>query len=232
MLAGGAFQVGQGFGSAWFGVDEGGGDEVREGAYAVDRVHHESCVSKESGDADFVEAAGHRVRRPPAPVRVLQGDPRLGEMSGESARQHDSVALGNQETEYAALAQYGRHRLQSLSGIIDNLEHTVTEHGIGTRLPGEPWQLGGITLNSVHELADTFITGATLERSQCIRTRVDDRDPVPFHSKRYGEPAGAAAEIDDVQSGTGIDSGPTGQCDPQSFGDQRRTYRGGVDRPS
>src|SRR3954449_13601102 len=60
-----------------------------------------------------------------------------------------------------------------------------------------------------------------LQRCQRIRTRVDDRHPMPFNSEGYGESTGPTTKIDDVQPSTRINPRPPCQRHPQSLTHQR-----------
>ena len=125
-------------------------------------------------------------------------------MTSEGAGQHHRVALGNQQAEHAAFSQYGSHRLECLGGIVDDLEHAVAQDGISTRLACQPREFVSVTLNTADELAHAFVTGAPFQRRQRVRAGIDDGDPVALDCQRYGEPSGSAAEVDDVETCSGI----------------------------
>ena len=100
------------------------------------------------------------------------------------------------------------------AGIVDDLENPMAQDGIGTRIPRQPREFIGVTLDTTDELAHAFVTRAPLQRCQCIRTGIDDRDPVTLDCQRYGEPTGPTAEVDDVETCSGIGPRPAGQVRP------------------
>src|SRR4051794_30884390 len=184
-------------------------------------MHHETGVGQLRRDAGLVEPPRHRVARAPASIWILQCNPGLGEVSGERTREYRRVALSNEETEYAAFPQHRCHRLQRLHRVVDNLEYAVTQHSIRAGLARQPRQLGRVTLHTADEFAHTFVASPPLQRRQRIRTRVDDRHPMPFNSEGYGESTGPTTEIDDVQPSTRINPRPPCQRHPQSLTHQR-----------
>ena len=138
-------------------------------------------------------------RRPAAAVRVVEQRQRLGEVAGHGAGDDRGVPLGDQEREPAAGAEHLADRGQCGGGVVDHLEHAVAEHHVGAGGTGQLEQGAEVALLAGD--LDAVLAGPAVQRGQGVGAGVDHGDPVaePGHPDR--EPAGAAADVEDVEPG-------------------------------
>ena len=126
----------------------------------------------------------------------------LGELTGKSSGQHGGDAGGDHEADVTAVGEHSGEGLQGRGRVIDELERSVTAHEVGVRVGVNVEQVGGVTLHSHDPLGDPGVAGSTMQRSQRVEARVDDRDVMTELSQRNGQTASATAQIDDTQAAT------------------------------
>ncbi len=105
------------------------------------------------------------------------------------------------------------------------LEHAVAEHQVGAARLDDLEQPGGVALHRAH--LDAGLAGPALQRGQRVRAGVDDGDPVAELGERDGEPAGAAADVQDVEAGGSRPSEHLAQHVPHHRGARRVRQRRG-----
>ena len=100
----------------------------------------------------------------------------------------------------------------------------MAEHGVDARCRHQIGQLSRITLDGADCSGEASLGGPPFERSERVRAGVDDGDPVTEPGQRDGEPAGAAAGVENVETGATVDREP-GERVTEHRPDDRRAQR-------
>lgn len=87
----------------------------------------------------------------------------------------------------------------ALGRVVDVLQHAVAEHGVVATALDDVEQAVGVALNRAYPVGDACLRGAAFQGEEGVGTGVDDRDAMAEAGDRYGEVAGAAAGVEDVQ---------------------------------
>ena len=120
-------------------------------------------------------------------------------MTGHRPGDDRSVALADQEAERAARAKHLGDRGEGRCGVVDVLEDTVAEHHVDAARSDHLEQAGGVTLVAGDPIGDPAFLGAAAECGQSIGAGVDHDHLVSELGDPDGEPAGAAADVEDVE---------------------------------
>ncbi len=139
-------------------------------------------------------------RRPARPCGLGGVEQRQGllEVAGHRPRHDGGVALGDEQAEHAAGAQHLGDRGQRGGRVVDDLEHAVAQHHVGAVGTGDVEQGGQVALLAGDPVGDAALAGPAVQRRQGVRAGVDHPDPVAELGDPDGEPAGAAADVEDV----------------------------------
>ncbi len=125
-------------------------------------------------------------------------DDGLGEVAGHGAGDDRGVALGDQEAEVSAGAEHLPDRGQGRGRVLDDFQDAVAQHEVGAVGSDQVEQLGEVSLLTGD--LDPELAGAPGEGGQGVGAGVDDLDPVTELGHPDGGDAGAAADVDDVES--------------------------------
>ena len=108
------------------------------------------------------------------------------------------MPLGDQQAEHAAGAEHLGDRGQRGGRVVDDLEHAVAQHHVGTVAAGDVEQGGQVALLAADPVGHAALAGPAVQGGQGVRAGVDDGDPVAELGDPDGEAAGAAADVEDV----------------------------------
>ena len=117
-------------------------------------------------------------------------------MAGHRPGHDGCVALGDEQAEVTTGAQHAGDRREGGGGVVDHLQDAVAQHEVG--LVDQARQVGEVALLAGDPVGDAALAGTTVEGGEGVGAGVDDLDAVAQLGQRYGETAGAAADVDDA----------------------------------
>ena len=106
------------------------------------------------------------------------------------------VPLGDDEAEHSTGSQHRSDGPQGVGGILDHLEHLVTDDQVSVSGADQVEEIAGVTLHSRDGPRQALLGRPTLEGGESVGTGVDDSDLVSSCTQAHGHPPGAAAEVD------------------------------------
>ena len=109
------------------------------------------------------------------------------------------MPLVDQQAEHPAGAQHPGDRGERRRDVVDDLEHPVAEHHVGSPGGDQVGQGAQVALLGGDPVGDPGLGGPPAQDRQGVGTRVDDRDPVAELGGPDGETAGAAADVDHLR---------------------------------
>ena len=181
------------------GVGRAQGGKVTEDTDALEVLDGEAGSLEDRAEPDRVEPARQRVARPPPSVLARERCRGLGEVTGEHPREDDGEPTGDSDGQVPTGGECGRDGGQRRLRVVDDLEDPVTadevEPGVGTHVGQDV----GVALSGRDAVGDARLSGPSFEGGEGVGAGVDDGDLMPELGKRYGEPAGATAEVEDLQ---------------------------------
>ena len=153
--------------------------DVGEHAHSVDKSRPQSRRLGERGQLFDREAAGQRVALTRPSGRVGEQPARLGQPAGRDASDDSSNPVGREDARHPTGPQHRCHRGQRSGGVVDDLQHAVTQHQVDRSGRDELSEAGGIPLNGPDLPTRPAFGSAAFQRGQRVRARVDDGDPMP-----------------------------------------------------
>jgi hypothetical protein len=207
-LGDGCFQCREVGMTVWLGIDERTGDEIGENPDPVHRLDSETGVGEQVRKLFLGETRRQRIVLPETPLPVPESTPRLGEMPTQRTRDDCRRPVRRQHADDTAGTERVSHDTQAYRRIIGHLKHPVTQHEIdGTGLD-EVEKAGEVALHRAQRpFGKSRLRGPALQRRERVGTRINDDDPVPELGDRHREPAGTAADIEDVTRTGRIENG-------------------------
>ena len=137
------------------------------------------------------------------------------------------MPLADQQRESAVGPQHRDDRVQRPGRIIDEAEHAVTQDQVDTLLGRQLAQVAQVALQTGDPVSHSLFVGSPGEGSQGVGAGVDDGDPVALGSHPDREPAGAAADVEDLLLPTALEHGADGVPDHRGAGGST-TFEGAV----
>ncbi len=137
--------------------------------------------------------------RPGVPARRPRVEEVAGglEVAGHRPGDDGRVALGDHQAEVPAGAQHPGDGRQRGGGLVDDLEHAVAQDQVDAAGLDQAGEVPEVALLAGDPVGDAALAGPAVEGRQGVGARVDDPDVVAELGQRDGEPAGAAADVDD-----------------------------------
>lgn len=142
-----------------------------------------------------------RPHGPDVPVcrRTFEQGLRHDKISGERAGDNGRIASGHDEADMSSRTQHRGDCGQGRCGIVNVLEHTVTQHEVERSRRDVVEQIGGVALNARDGARETSLGATPMQRGKGIRARVDDRDPVSELRQSYGVTTRSSTEVEHVK---------------------------------
>ena len=157
----------------------------------------------------------------------IEEGPGLGEVTGHRPGEHGGVPLADQQREGAVGPQHRDDRVQRGSRIIDEAEHAVAQDQVDTLVGCQLAQVAQVALQTGDPVGHSLFVGPAGEGSQGVGAGVDDGDPVALGRHPDREPAGAAADVEDLLLPTALEQGADGVPDHRGAGGST-TFEGAV----
>ena len=177
-------------------VEQGAGDEVGEDAHGLDRGGPQPGTLEQGLELIAGEAVSGAAGVAARGARVEEVAGGL-EVTGHGPGDDGRVTLGDQQAEVAAGAQHPGDGRQRGGGVVDDLEHAVAQDQVDAAGLDEAGEVAEVALLAGDPVGDAALPGPPVEGGEGVGAGVDDPDVVTQLGQRDGEPAGAAADVDD-----------------------------------
>ena len=139
-------------------------------------------------------------RSPRSGCSPVEDVPCLGEVAGHRPGQHGRVPLVDQQGEGAAGTQHRGDRRQRDGRVVDEAEYAVAQHQVDAAFRGEVAEVAEVALQAGDQVGHVLLVGPAGQGGESVGAGVDDGDPVALGGDADREPAGAAADVEDLCS--------------------------------
>ena len=128
------------------------------------------------------------------------------------------MPLADQQREGAVGTQHRDDRVQRGGRVVDEAEHAVAQDQVDTLVGCQLAQVAQVALQAGDPVGHSLLVGPAGEGGQGVGAGVDDGDPVALGRHPDREPAGAAADVEDLLLPRALEQGADGVPDHRGAG--------------